>query len=247
VFLNYKFGKLAPKLDSRTLKLSNYLSSSLPPPPDKFDVLNRVYGNLNFSDTGKIFPMDGNDQYGDCTIAALAHADTVFDALGGERIIMSEEDVIKLYFDLSGGEDSGLVELDVLKYWKNHSINKDKILAYVNVNPHNHEHVKQSIFLFGGNYLGFSVPTQCMDEFEQHKVWTPGKNIEGGHAVYAVAYDSETVTVLTWGAIQKGLWDWWDNQVDEAWAILPEEAKQSSFALNIDFVQLEKDLRSVRN
>jgi len=63
--------------------------------------------------------------------------------------------------------------------------------------------------------------------------------------VYALGYDQDTVTVLTWGNIQKGTWAWWDECVDEAYAILPPEAKDGRFAPGLNFAQLEIDLNAV--
>ncbi|MEI9934765.1 MAG: hypothetical protein WDM71_07930 [Ferruginibacter sp.] len=90
-----RFGKHAPKNDYRTLRLKKYLTSKLPAPPASFDVLSRVYSKLKISDPTKLFPMDGNDKLGDCTIAALAHADTVFNGLIGKKKILAKQDVIK--------------------------------------------------------------------------------------------------------------------------------------------------------
>ena len=66
------------------------------------NVLSRVYEELGTSDPKALFPMDGNDQYGDCTIAALAHAVTTYRGLPGVKRIMAKQDVVKLYFHLRG-------------------------------------------------------------------------------------------------------------------------------------------------
>src|SRR5271169_2831720 len=96
----YRFGKHAPKLDYRTLRLKNYLTSALAAPPPSLDNLQRVYSKLNIADPTKLFPMDGNDTLGDCTIAALAHADTVFQGLVGKKKIWPQQSVVKLYYHL---------------------------------------------------------------------------------------------------------------------------------------------------
>src|SRR5207245_5291074 len=83
-----RFGKHPPKHDYRTLRLKNYLTSALAPPPASYDVLQRVYQRLDTSDPKALFPMDGNDALGDCTIAALAHATTAYHGLVGKRKIM---------------------------------------------------------------------------------------------------------------------------------------------------------------
>jgi hypothetical protein len=226
--------------------LKNYLTPQLAAPPAAYDVLQKLYDKLHSNDPTKLFPMDGNDTLGDCTIAALAHAETVFRGLLGKSKIMPKSSVVKLYMHLSGGIDSGLKELDVLNYWQSHAVGGDKIFAYVSMDPKNHTHVQQAIQLFGGVYLGFQVQQDCIQDFDARKPWTPKPLTHEGHAVYAVGYDASGVTVLTWGNTQKGTWAWWDECVDEAYAILPPEAKAGDFS-GFDFAQLQADLQDVAN
>lgn len=243
----YRFGKHPKKSDYRTLRLRDYLTPAIPAPPASFNVLTKVYANLNTTDPTKLFPMDGNDTLGDCTIAGLAHAVTTYRGMVGQQVIMSKGDVVKLYMKLTGGKDSGLNELDVLNYWRKHAVTKDKILAYVSIDPKNHTHVEQAITLFGGVYLGFQVQQNCVQEFDARQPWTPGPLTNDGHAVFAVGYDQNGVTVLTWGNTQQGTWAWWDECVDEAYAILPQEAKDPKFAPGFNIAQLQTDLAAVSN
>jgi hypothetical protein len=241
----YRFGKHPSKLDYRTLRLQNYLTSKLSAPPPSYDVLPIVYKKLKISTPATLFPMDGNDTLGDCTIAALAHAETVYSGLIAKKKIMPQKAVEKLYMHLTGGVDSGLNELDVLNYWQSNVVDGDKIAAFVAINSKNHTHVQQAIQLFGGVYLGFQVQQNCIQEFDAHQPWTPGPLTNDGHAVYAVAYDATGLTVLTWGSTQTATWAWWDECVDEAYAILPPEAMNPEFAPGVDFAQLKADLGDV--
>ena len=244
---NYRFGKHPPKVDYRTLRFRNYLTATIAPPPPSFNVLDRVYANLKTSNPANLFPMDGNDTLGDCTIAALAHAITTYRGLLGHENIMSRQAVVKLYEHLTGGPDTGLNEFDVLNYWRQNKVSGDEILAYVSIDPKNHTHIEQAIQLFGGAYLGFQVQQNCVQEFDNHQPWTPGPLTNEGHAVYAVAYDPNGVTVLTWGNTQQATWAWWDECVDEAYAILPPEAKKPGFAPGFNIAQLQTDLGDVAN
>jgi len=244
---SYRFGKHPTKNDYRTLRFKNYLTGALPPPPANYNVLTNVYAKLKVSDPTKLFPMDGNDSLGDCTIAALAHAVTTYRGLVGKDKVMSRAAVVKLYMHLTGGVDSGLIELDVLNYWRKHAVSGDEILAFATVDPKNHTHVQQAIQLFGGVYLGFQVQQNCIQEFDAHKPWTPGPLTNDGHAVFAVGYDHTGVTVLTWGNTQTGTWAWWDECVDEAYALLPPEAKNPQFAPGFNLAQLQADLSDVAN
>jgi hypothetical protein len=240
-----RFGKHPPKVDYRSLRLRDYLTNDLPAPPAAVNKLTQVYTKLGISDPAVLFPMDGNDTLGDCTIAALAHAVTTYSGLIGKKDIMAKAAAVKLYMHLTGGVDSGLNELDVLNYWRQNKVAGDRIMAYATINPKNHTHVQQAIQIFGGVYLGFQVQQNCVQEFNNHQPWTPGPLTNDGHAVYAVAYDPNYVTVLTWGNTQQASWAWWDECVDEAYAILPPEAKHAGFAPGFDFAQLQSDLNSV--
>src|ERR1700761_9472212 len=111
---NFRFGKHPPKSDYRTLRFKDYLGAELAAPPASYDVLAHVYDKLHESDPAKLFPMDGNDTLGDCTIAALAHAETVFNGYLSKEKVIAKTAVVKLYMHLTGGVDSGLNELDVL-------------------------------------------------------------------------------------------------------------------------------------
>ena len=152
-----------------------------------------------------------------------------------------------LFRSLTGGLDNGLYELDVLNYWRQHRVAGDEILAYAAIDPKNHVHVKQTIAIFGGVYLGFQVQQDCDADFQARKPWTPGPLTQNGHAVFAVAYDEQELTVLTWGSTQQATWAWWDECVDEAYAIIPPQAKKPDFAPGFDIKQLEADLEAVAN
>jgi hypothetical protein len=242
---SYRFGKHPPKVDYRTLRFNSYLTAAAAPPPPSWNVLTSVYAKLKTSDPTALFPMDGNDALGDCTIAAVAHAITTYSGLLGSKKIMPKQAVVKLYMHLTGGVDSGMNELDVLNYWRKTAISGEKILAFVRIDPKNHTHVEQAIQLFGGVYLGFQVQKNCLQEFDAHQPWTPGPLTNDGHAVYAVGYDQTGVTVLTWGNTQQATWAWWDECVDEAYAILPPQAAKPGFAPGFDFAQLQADLAGV--
>jgi hypothetical protein len=239
-----RFGKHPPKLDYRTLRLADYLTDQIPLPPQSADVLPRVLAGLK-ADVPALFPLDGNDRIGDCTIAALAHAETVYAGMVGRHHVPSQNVVVKTYFHLTGGVDSGLACLDVLNYWRQHSVSSEKIAAFARIDPHNHIHVMQAIALFGGVYLGFQVQRGAIEAFDARQPWTPGPLTMDGHAAYATGYDPMGVTVLTWGSTQRGTWAWWDECVDECYAILPHEAGAAGFAPGLNLTQLKADLTAV--
>ena len=189
--------------------------------------------------------MDGNDTVGDCTIAALAHASTVFNGLVGATNIMTAQQCTDLYFQLTGGPDSGLDCLTVLEYWKANAVNGEKILGYAAVDVTNHHEVKQAIALFGGVYIGFQVQAGCIDQFDWNQWWRPGPLTADGHCVFVTAFDKFSVQCETWGGLQTGRWSWWNECVQEAYVILPPQAEIANFAPGVDFAQLQADLAAL--
>lgn len=236
-----RFGKHAPKLDYRTFRFPNY-NAALKPAPATADSLARVLGK---SQVSQMFPMDGNDVEGCCTIAGRAHSVTLFHGFIGKKLIPSAAQVHKRYRHLSGGEDTGLNMLDVLNDWRKSPLDREVIKAFAKLDPKNHDHVKQAIAYFGCVYLGFQCQEAVLDDFNAGRTWTPGKLTEDGHCVVATGYDADTVSVLTWGSVQKGTWDWWNECVDEAYVLLPTEAQTKGFAPGFNFAQLQTDLAAV--
>ncbi len=241
---NLKFGKLAKKQDDRTLRFATY-TKQLAPPPVAVSNLNRVYSNLKINDPTKLFPMDGNDTKGDCTIAGRSHQITMYNGLIGKKKIPTKCATLRLYNKLTGGQDTGLNMLDVLKYWLK-SDDGENIIAFVEVDPQNIVHVKQAIQLFGSIYLGFNVQQNAISDFDIHRIWTPGKLTGDGHCIDAPDYDSDKLTILTWGNTQGGTWDWWTETVDECYAIIPMQANDPNFAPGFDLASLKADLLAVQ-
>ena len=95
-----KFGRKAKRDDrfKRTLSFGDYVSSELAYPVSTNN-LGKVYEKLKISNISELFPMDGNDTYGDCTIAGLAHYITLMNGFCSNRVIPSQGDVINLYLD----------------------------------------------------------------------------------------------------------------------------------------------------
>jgi len=238
----FKYGKLAAEHDPRTLMMKSYLIPGLPDPPQTVDSIARAEAKVPAFTVERSCPMDGNDQYGDCTYAAAAHDITVFEALVGRDTVPNQQAVVSEYLSFTGGKDTGCVELRVLRHWKKNGILGRKISAFVGLRLHNQEDVKRAIWMFGAAYLGFQVQANAESDFFAGKPWQPGPSDGSGHAVTAVKADDNWLWLLTWGKLQQASWDWWYAQVDEAYATLPEEAAEQGFSDQFDFAALESDI-----
>jgi len=240
-----KLGKQPPKIDLRTLRLARYLTSNLPTPPPSCDWTNGQ------SDWGMML----NDNLGDCTIAAVAHAIQVWTLVINQQITVSD-DVVQQYYETWDGynpadpsTDQGGVEVDVLNNWRASSFAGHKLLAYADPDPRNILHVKQSIALFGGVYIGISLPVSAQNQ----EVWdaVDGPDGEpgswGGHAVFVAAYDADTLTCITWGAPKKMTWAFWHKYCDESHALLSPDfmTQNGQFPSGFDLAQLQADLEVI--
>jgi hypothetical protein len=221
-----KLGKAVARHDPRTLLLASYVSGTLPTPPTSLDLTTKV----------KSWGMMENDQLGDCTCAAAGHLLMEWTANSGKKTftptdkqIVAAYSAITGYNPITGANDNGAVEVDVLNYWRQSGIAGHKIGAYVALEPANHTHIMDSVFIFEGCYIGVQLPISAKAQVQNKQTWSvpPGgttgdgaKGSWGGHAVPVVAYDTRGVTVVTWGALQSMTWSFWEAYCDEAYAIL---------------------------
>src|SRR5579859_3410840 len=232
-----RFGKLPYRHDERTLELRNYLTLPMPPATRVWD-----HGIAHWG-------MMGNDQYGDCTIAAVGHAIQDVTANASTEYTIPDSTIVSTYFTLTGGPDSGLVELDVLKYWQQNGIGGHHNTAYARCSTTNLDDVRACINLFGFCYIGFIVPSNCIQQFDAGQPWdASGSPTNEGHAVIALDFDENGGKCVTWDKVQSFTWDWWHKFVDEAWGVvLPEwiEANgQSPSGLNLQ--QLLADVQQLQ-
>ena len=157
-----KLGKLPPREDARTLLIDNYFTRELPPPPAVIDLSSKVSS----------WPMYDNDKIGDCTCATAGHMIQLWSSLMGKQATPTTDQIVAMYekvgrYDPDAGSgddnptDNGAVELDVLKWWRSHALDSYRIQAFAYVKPTENDHVRQTLQLFDGVYLGIALPTSA--------------------------------------------------------------------------------------
>lgn len=248
-----KFGRLPKVTSPLAMRYADYRTSALPPAPPTFDVLDRVLSVRREARTpakiAEFFPMDGNDTIGDCTIAGIAHAQTIWRGMAGAYAVLPAGYCESLYFQLTGGADSGLACTTVLDHVHKHALAGDKALAYVEVDPRNTAHVQEACALFGSLYIGFQCADNVIAEFDANQPWTAGTLTDDGHCVVITGYDQTYYHALTWGAAQLGGYDWWGECVEEVYAVIPSEARvdPKTYLPGFDLQQLIADLHLVED
>jgi hypothetical protein len=163
-------------------------AKQLPKPPSLIDYVTRVAA----------WPMYGNDRWGDCVWAMIAHSIEAATAYGQSQTVqVSEVDVLAAYsavtgFDSSAGEpgsnptDQGTVIQDALNYWRRIGVAGHKILAFAQVDHTDPDEVDTALWMFGHLQVGIAFPASAMDQFNRGGSWDvvddDGGN-EGGHAI----------------------------------------------------------------
>lgn len=215
-----KLGKAKPRIDHRTLRLARYLVALKAAPA-------AVDWGKNLTDLG---PMK-NDEVGDCAEATVGHMVQVWTAELGRQVVVPDAEIVAAYSAITGyvpddpSTDQGSVELDVLNYWRKVGIGGHKITAFAALDPGNEEHVKQAVWLFGGAYVGLSLPVSAQVQ-EEWSVLISGSHGDpspgswGGHAVPIVGYDRNGLDCVTWGERKRMTWDFWRVCCDEGYAVL---------------------------
>lgn len=100
------------------------------------------------------FPLEGNDLYGDCMMAAAEHGDNTFTGDSGTESTFDQSATVKAYLALSGG-DHGLNTGQILSAWTNGlpGVPPAKIMDSLNIDTSDSQLVQSAIWLFGGVFF----------------------------------------------------------------------------------------------
>jgi hypothetical protein len=242
-----KLGRKAIKTDSRTLAFGDYLTPALPPPPAAADWTKGI------AQWGMML----NDKLGDCTIAGVGHAVQVWTANASSEVTVPDSTVENYYEQWDGyvpgnsSTDNGGVELDVLNDWQKGDFAGHKLLAFADPKVSNLVEIRQSIALFGGVYIGLSLPLTAQTQEVWDVVPKGGakakKGSWGGHCVYVPKYDANGFTCITWGQPKTMTVAFWKKYCDEAHTLLSQDwltAKGSPDGF--DQAQLQTDLGAIK-
>jgi len=244
-----KLGKHPVKTDSRTLNIDNYLKrehlTEIPPVYNWIEKKRSRWGRMK------------NMHLRNCTCAAAGHMIQCWTLNTGNQVIIPDRHIVKVYSALTGydpktgANDNGVPALDMLKYWRKNGVYEYKIAAFASVNHHSKRVVKETVFLFGGVYVGLQLPLSIKGQ----KVWDvpPGGPVDdgrrgsyGGHAVCVLEYDERGLTCITWGKKRKMTWAFWDAYVEEAYALVSDSfLKDGKTPHGFDLELLEKDLLNI--
>lgn len=243
-----KLGKLPYRHDDRTLHLAHYLDPSvLPHVPVRYEVTPNLATTILL-----------NDSLGDCTIAAAFHRIQAVTTAAGDPFTPTDAEALQYYEQICGydpsnpSSDQGGVLLDVCSWWRRQGLSDHKIGAFVSVNIRNPAEVRAAIYLFEGLYIGLALPVTAQRQGIDWKVTNsrspdaqPGS--WGGHAVYIGGYNAGHYKDYTWGQEGQMSVGFAHAYMDEAWAIVSEDALEASGKTpeGLDINALNADLHAV--
>ncbi len=151
-------------------------------------------------------PMWGNDQYGDCTVAALANKIRDWCLANRLPFNITLQQVLDFYRAVSPNDQGAFVP-DVLERARTVGLGSHKIEGYVQVNTKSPTEMQIAHHWFGGLYFGLDMPLAW--QRQNSGVWfVPDSGLDsqegnpagwGGHAVDDDGYDERGVWIWTWG------------------------------------------------
>ena len=238
-----QFGKAPTQFPPGLKQYPDYLRAGavLPQTPEVLDGYTRVAQ----------WALDGNGKYGDCDMAAAAHAIHYWNVLArSDDPVPTLAEVLAEYRKLSRGMDAGLIEAEVLKTWHRTGLWGNRIVGYAPLDLHNLAMLRQAVYLYGVVFAGIRLTNSSQHQFKKNQRWSlvEGWNSEaiiGAHCVPIVGYDRHSFYVVSWGRIQELTCEWWNSYAEEAWAILPHQLEQARGYAHLNLAQLQADLKTV--
>jgi hypothetical protein len=247
--MNLKRGMLPLDLSKIPLKFSSYIKR------DKVPAVPPQFGHVHVSNPMGGWGMLGNDRYGDCTIAGIAHGQMVWDWASASAIPpFTDNQIVSQYMTLTGGADNGLDPVSVAQWWQQSGLTDShgkvhKVRSFTAV-----EQVSQAIeaaYLFGFSGLAIQMPHSAEQQFINGEPWSdtsgdPQPN--EGHFVPLVGRNSAgNLMVVTWGRLHAATPEWMDKYFVGSVAYTSQEYMMASGLSpeGFNFDQLDADMASL--
>lgn len=149
------------------------------------------------------FPMDGNDQYGDCMYAAACHTDQTLTGNAGTESTFDAGSIVQAYLRLAGG-DNGLDEGQIIDEWTKGLCGNSSAVIYdaLDVDATNPKLMQACLYLFGGVFFMLDVPDRWVRIAATDAVWdVPARaDQNNGHGVMWNGCDAKgRYKLQTWG------------------------------------------------
>jgi len=228
-----KFGRKPRTYDPRIPHLSTVLAEKeRPPPPAAVDHTKTATAQLP-AELGMML----NNKLQNCTCAAYYHGRQVWTFQTTGSPSTEPDSNVELLYELAcgykpstAGEGPAGGAQQVLKFLRKEGAPlgpggkvREKLTAFLEVDPHNIDDVKRTVFECGVAYVGMNVPQNVIPkDTAPPAVWSVDPHdpkIVEGHAVVVAGYDDAGATLISWGRHYKMTWEFFVKYVDEVYAI----------------------------
>jgi len=171
------------------------LAKTTPTPPATWD----------FSQGEKLqFPILGNDTYGDCYYAAIAHGSQCYTGNSSTECSYDVNALEQRYLSISGG-DNGLDDSTALSEWEGGIVGPAgprKILDHLTVDPSDLASCLLAFWAFGGGVWTCSLLDAWLNNTNPGSIWdaTGQADPNNGHAMFLTGRNAKgNWDVRTWG------------------------------------------------
>lgn len=191
--------------------------------------------------TGRIFGLDGNDNWGVCVPTGYDNFRRVTTGLLlGKQVDATQDLIFQWYrsqnpdFDpATGAGDNGMVIQDFLAYL----VKIGEILGFAAVDTRNEGLVQAAEYLFLATIDGVDLKKAQQTQTDENAPWdyVAGSGEWGGHCVMSPKYDGDKDYCVTWQMLVEMTKGFYTHQRQEVWvAIRPEHVAHPDFRANFD-------------
>lgn len=221
--------------DARTLRFTDFFDRKvLPTAPEQ-----------SYVGKSEDVRMYGNDRYGDCTCAAIAHSVDLRERTARQDDIQLEtKEVLYVYSKVTGFDpddpstDNGAYMLDVLNWVRRYGMGAQadgsphRLVAFAEIDPKSPREWRLASHLFGGVYWGCNLPLTAADQLDAgNRYWRvdtdAGNRAEpgswGGHAMHSSGYSEGSIVTTTWDQRLRVTWEFLAEYCDEAYITISED------------------------
>lgn len=258
----FKLGKLAPK-PSPFGEFKSYFAESLGAPPAFAHWGGRVRVPFGMDGNGPdpeitIAPA-GWGGAGDCVKCGEAHALLTgnYDEGAASLATPSANAVVEAYCVAQGCTpaelfadpnqyDNGEDVTTSLTGWCTTEIYGVKLPFTAPVDSSSKPDLMNGIALGGGLLIGIQLPQSAETQFPNEWTWQPSSPTLGGHCVWLTGYTDDYVALVTWGQLIQCTWQFLQNVIDEAHAVvLPQAVTAGTSPTGLLIPKWESDLHDL--